>query len=163
GQGMTIQTVHMDFLYGGAFRTGLPEAYERLILDTMLGDATLFTRNDEIDEQWLLVDALVAQGLRGRTRVPNQPARPWGPPRPRARGARRAPRSCSAGTGVRGDGTDHLVRRGRPPRRRRPGDLAAAGCDRDRGRHAESPNERDDAHGLGPRALDRPCAGGAVR
>ena len=34
GQGMTIRTVHMDFLYGGAFRTGLPEAYERLILDT---------------------------------------------------------------------------------------------------------------------------------
>ena len=43
-QGMTIRTVHMDFLYGGAFRTGLPEAYERLILDAMLGDATLFTR-----------------------------------------------------------------------------------------------------------------------
>ncbi|HXR11656.1 MAG TPA: glucose-6-phosphate dehydrogenase, partial [Gaiellaceae bacterium] len=38
GQGMTIRTVHMDFLYGGAFRTGMPEAYERLILDTMLGD-----------------------------------------------------------------------------------------------------------------------------
>ena len=33
GAGMTIRTVHMDFLYGGAFRTGLPEAYERLILD----------------------------------------------------------------------------------------------------------------------------------
>jgi len=51
GQGMTIRTVHMDFLYGGAFREGLPEAYERLILDAMLGDATLFTRSDEIDEQ----------------------------------------------------------------------------------------------------------------
>ena len=44
GQGMTIRTVHMDFLYGGAFREGLPDAYERLILDAMLGDATLFTR-----------------------------------------------------------------------------------------------------------------------
>src|SRR4030081_1165462 len=43
GQGMTIRTVHMDFLYGGAFREGLPDAYERLILDAMLGDATLFT------------------------------------------------------------------------------------------------------------------------
>src|SRR5262249_56427612 len=32
GQGMTIRTVHMDFLYGGAFRTGMPAAYERLIL-----------------------------------------------------------------------------------------------------------------------------------
>ncbi len=57
GQGMSIRTVHMDFLYGGAFRTGLPEAYERLILDAMLGDATLFTRADEVDEQWALVDA----------------------------------------------------------------------------------------------------------
>ena len=44
GQGMSIRTVHMDFLYGSAFRDGLPEAYERLILDAMLGDATLFTR-----------------------------------------------------------------------------------------------------------------------
>src|SRR5581483_1531851 len=44
GQGMTLRTVNMDFLYGGAFRTELPEAYERLILDALLGDATLFTR-----------------------------------------------------------------------------------------------------------------------
>ena len=44
GEGMRVRTVHMDFLYGGTFRTGLPEAYERLILDTMLGDPTLFTR-----------------------------------------------------------------------------------------------------------------------
>ena len=57
GQGMTIRTVHMDFLYGGAFRTELPEAYERLILDCLLGDATLFTRADEVDEQWALVDS----------------------------------------------------------------------------------------------------------
>ena len=41
GQGLSIRTVHMDFLYGGAFRVGLPEAYERLILDCLLGDATL--------------------------------------------------------------------------------------------------------------------------
>ena len=60
GQGMTIRTVHMDFLYGGAFREGLPDAYERLILDAMLGDATLFTRADEIEEQWALVDAIIA-------------------------------------------------------------------------------------------------------
>src|SRR5712691_3078932 len=44
GAGMKIRTVNMDFLFGGAFRTGLPEAYERLILDAMLGEATLFTR-----------------------------------------------------------------------------------------------------------------------
>ena len=59
GAGMSIRTVHMDFQYGGAFREGLPEAYERLILDAMLGDATLFTRGDEVDEQWKLVDSIV--------------------------------------------------------------------------------------------------------
>ena len=80
GQGMTIRTVHMDFLYGGAFREGLPEAYERLILDAMLGDATLFTRSDEIEEQWALVDAIVAVWQRDRPSFPNYAAGTWGPP-----------------------------------------------------------------------------------
>ncbi|MFN2466966.1 MAG: glucose-6-phosphate dehydrogenase [Gaiellaceae bacterium] len=80
GQGMTIRTVHMDFLYGGAFRTGLPEAYERLLLDTLLGDATLFTREDEVDEQWALVDAIVAAWQRDRPVFPNYEAGTWGPP-----------------------------------------------------------------------------------
>src|SRR5919201_728772 len=80
GQGMTIRTVHMDFLYGGAFRTGVPEAYERLILDAMLGDATLFTRIDEVEEQWSLVDAIVAAWSRDRPAFPNYAAGTWGPP-----------------------------------------------------------------------------------
>ena len=80
GAGMTLRTVHMDFLYGGAFRTGLPEAYERLILDTLLGDATLFTRADEVDEQWALVDAIVAAWRRDRPAFPNYEAGTWGPP-----------------------------------------------------------------------------------
>ncbi len=79
GQGMSIRTVHMDFLYGGAFRTGLPEAYERLILDAMLGDATLFTRADEVDEQWELVDSIVAAWRRDRPVFPNYEAGTWGP------------------------------------------------------------------------------------
>jgi glucose-6-phosphate 1-dehydrogenase len=79
GHGMKIRTVHMDFLYGGAFRTGLPEAYERLILDAMLGDATLFTRSDEIEEQWGLVDAIVAAWRRDRPVFPNYAAGTWGP------------------------------------------------------------------------------------
>jgi glucose-6-phosphate 1-dehydrogenase len=80
GQGMQIRTVHMDFLYGGAFRTGMPEAYERLILDVMLGEATLFTRADEIEEQWLLVDAIVAAWQRDKPGFPNYAAGTWGPP-----------------------------------------------------------------------------------
>jgi glucose-6-phosphate 1-dehydrogenase len=79
GQGMTIRPVHMDFLYGGTFRTGMPEAYERLILDAMLGDATLFTRVDEVMEQWSLVDAIVAAWRRDRPIFPNYAAGTWGP------------------------------------------------------------------------------------
>jgi glucose-6-phosphate 1-dehydrogenase len=80
GQGMTLRTVHMDFLYGGAFRTGIPEAYERLILDCLLGDATLFTRSDEVEEQWSLVDAIVSGWKRDRPAFPNYEAGTWGPP-----------------------------------------------------------------------------------
>ncbi len=80
GQGMSIRTVHMDFLYGSAFRDGLPEAYERLILDAMLGDATLFTRSDEIEEQWALVDAIVAAWHATGSPFPNYAAGTWGPP-----------------------------------------------------------------------------------
>jgi glucose-6-phosphate 1-dehydrogenase len=80
GFGMTIRTVHMDFLYGGTFRTGMPEAYERLILDTMLGDGTLFTRADEVEEQWLLVDTIIAAWQRDKPAFPNYAAGTWGPP-----------------------------------------------------------------------------------
>jgi glucose-6-phosphate 1-dehydrogenase len=79
GQGLSIRTVHMDFLYGGAFREGLPEAYERLILDCLLGDATLFTRADEVEEQWAIVDAMVAPWKRDRPHFPNYAAGTWGP------------------------------------------------------------------------------------
>jgi glucose-6-phosphate 1-dehydrogenase len=79
GQGMRIRTVHMDFLYGGSFRTDIPDAYERLLLDAMRGDQTLFTRADEVEEQWKLVDAIVKNWERGRPDLPNYPAGRWGP------------------------------------------------------------------------------------
>jgi glucose-6-phosphate 1-dehydrogenase len=79
GQGMTVRTVNMDFLYGGAFRTGLPEAYERLILDALRGDATLFTRADEIEEQWRIVDSLHARWADHIPDFPNYEAGTWGP------------------------------------------------------------------------------------
>jgi glucose-6-phosphate 1-dehydrogenase len=79
GQGMTIRTVHMDFLYGGAFGGELPEAYERLLLDALTGDQTLFTRADEIEEQWQLVDAIVAGWAGDRPDFPNYAAGTWGP------------------------------------------------------------------------------------
>jgi glucose-6-phosphate 1-dehydrogenase len=79
GQGMGIRTVHMDFMYGGAFRMELPDAYERLILDAMLGDQTLFTRSDEVEQQWAIVDAIVAAWARDRPAFPNYAAGAWGP------------------------------------------------------------------------------------
>jgi glucose-6-phosphate 1-dehydrogenase len=79
GQGLKIRTVNMDFLYGGSFRTGLPEAYERLLLDALRGDATLFTRADEVEQQWQIVDAIVECWRGERPDFPNYAAGTWGP------------------------------------------------------------------------------------
>jgi glucose-6-phosphate 1-dehydrogenase len=49
----------MEFLYGTAFLSQSPEAYERLILDAMRGDATLFTRDDEVEAQWRVIDPIL--------------------------------------------------------------------------------------------------------
>jgi glucose-6-phosphate 1-dehydrogenase len=59
GSQMRIRPVNMEFLYGAAFMSQSPEAYERLIQDAMRGDATLFTRNDEVDAQWSIIDPIL--------------------------------------------------------------------------------------------------------
>jgi glucose-6-phosphate 1-dehydrogenase len=59
GTRMIIRPVNMEFLYGTSFLSQSPEAYERLITDAMRGDATLFTRNDEVEAQWLICDPIV--------------------------------------------------------------------------------------------------------
>jgi glucose-6-phosphate 1-dehydrogenase len=59
GTRMAIRPVNMEFLYGTAFLSESPEAYERLIIDAMRGDATLFTRNDEVEAQWNICDPIV--------------------------------------------------------------------------------------------------------
>ena len=79
GSSMRIRPVNMEFLYGSAFMSQSPEAYERLILDAMLGDATLFTREDEVEEQWKLVDAIHGAWLRDRPNFPNYQSGTWGP------------------------------------------------------------------------------------
>jgi glucose-6-phosphate 1-dehydrogenase len=58
GSSMEVRDVSMDFLYGEAFTESSPEAYERLILDVLLGDATLFPRNAEVEASWLVIDPL---------------------------------------------------------------------------------------------------------
>ena len=59
GARMRIRPVYMEFLYGTSFLSQSPEAYERLIMDAMRGDATLFTRNDEVEAQWRICDPIV--------------------------------------------------------------------------------------------------------
>ena len=59
GSSMRIRPVNMEFLYGSAFMSQSPEAYERLILDAMRGEATLFTRNDEVIAQWSIIDPIL--------------------------------------------------------------------------------------------------------
>ena len=60
GARMRIRPVNMEFLYNTAFLSQSPEAYERLILDVMRGEATLFTRNDEVEAQWRICDPILA-------------------------------------------------------------------------------------------------------
>jgi glucose-6-phosphate 1-dehydrogenase len=59
GASMRIRPVHMEFHYGTSFVSQSPEAYERLILDAMRGEATLFTRNDEIEALWGIIDPIL--------------------------------------------------------------------------------------------------------
>jgi glucose-6-phosphate 1-dehydrogenase len=58
GSAMEVRDVAMDFLYGEAFTESSPEAYERLILDVLVGDATLFPRKDEVEASWRVIDPL---------------------------------------------------------------------------------------------------------
>jgi glucose-6-phosphate 1-dehydrogenase len=73
GTRMSIRPVNMEFLYGTAFLSQSPEAYERLITDAMRGDATLFTRNDEVEAQWRICDPIVKAWAPTNTREPGPP------------------------------------------------------------------------------------------
>jgi glucose-6-phosphate 1-dehydrogenase len=80
GTRMLIRPVNMEFLYGTAFLSQSPEAYERLILDAMRGEATLFTRNDEVEAQWRICDPIVSAWSANSAPVPQYPAGSQGPP-----------------------------------------------------------------------------------
>ena len=79
GTRMAIRTVNMEFLYGTAFLSQSPEAYERLIIDAMRGEATLFTRNDEVEAQWRICDPIVKQWEATPGPLPQYPAGSQGP------------------------------------------------------------------------------------
>ena len=79
GTRMVIRPVNMEFLYGTAFMSQSPEAYERLITDAMRGDATLFTRNDEVEAQWRICEEIVQAWARIPGPLPSYEAGSQGP------------------------------------------------------------------------------------
>jgi glucose-6-phosphate 1-dehydrogenase len=79
GSRMRIRPVNMEFLYGTAFLSQSPEAYERLILDAMRGEATLFTRNDEVEAQWRICDPIVSAWEARAEALAQYPAGSQGP------------------------------------------------------------------------------------
>jgi glucose-6-phosphate 1-dehydrogenase len=79
GSSLRIEPVKMDFHYGTSFGKATPEAYERLLLDAMSGDATLFARRDEVEEAWKFVDALRAEWDKSSEDLALYSAGTWGP------------------------------------------------------------------------------------
>ena len=76
---MAVRPVNMEFLYGTSFMSQSPEAYERLILDTMRGDATLFARNDEVEAAWRICDPILEAWTETPGPLPQYPAGSQGP------------------------------------------------------------------------------------
>ena len=80
GPGMHIRPVLMDFRFGTSFGRQTADAYERLILDAMQGDSTLFTRRDETEAAWTIVTSIL-EGWQHLPppEFPNYEAGTWGP------------------------------------------------------------------------------------
>jgi glucose-6-phosphate 1-dehydrogenase len=79
GSRRRLQEVRMDFRYGTAFAAPPPEAYERLLLDVMLGDPTLFTRTDEVESAWKFISVILDSWEKDCCPVATYPAGTWGP------------------------------------------------------------------------------------
>jgi glucose-6-phosphate 1-dehydrogenase len=79
GQTFRVRSVSMDFIYGAAFLEETPEAYERLLLDALLGDPTLFIRTDEVEQAWLIVDPIMRAWEYGEAHLAKYEAGTWGP------------------------------------------------------------------------------------
>ena len=79
GPAMRIRWVSMDFRYGSSFGTKPPEAYERLLMDCMLGDSTLYARRDMVERGWEIVMPILNAWKTPATDFPNYEAGTWGP------------------------------------------------------------------------------------
>jgi len=78
GTQMEIRDVNMDFAYGGTFTESSPEAYERLILDVLLGDPPLFPQHQEVELSWKILDPIIRHWA-DNGRPERYPAGTWGP------------------------------------------------------------------------------------
>ena len=91
GSAMEVRDVNMDFAYGESFTESSPEAYERLLLDVLIGDPPLFPRQEEVELSWQILDpieefwasARQARAVPGRHRRPGRRGRAARPRRPR--------------------------------------------------------------------------------
>ena len=80
GPKLCMSTVTMDFSYQDTFGTPPPEAYSRLFLDAMIGDQTLFARNDEVEQAWKILDPILKfWEAKGKDGLFFYPAGSWGP------------------------------------------------------------------------------------
>jgi glucose-6-phosphate 1-dehydrogenase len=79
GAGMKLRPVSMDFNYGSSFGERSPSAYETLLLDAIIGDATLYTRQDMVEASWNVVEPIQKVWRSVTWDFPNYPAGSWGP------------------------------------------------------------------------------------
>ena len=80
GPRVHLYPVKMDFQYGSTFGKPSPEAYERLLLDVMAGDPTLFMRRDAVEAAWRWVMPILQRWAEQKDPLPAYPAGEWGPP-----------------------------------------------------------------------------------
>jgi glucose-6-phosphate 1-dehydrogenase len=79
GHSFRVRSASMDFSYDATFREESPEAYERLLLDSLVGDATLFIRSDEVEQCWRIVDPIIEHWAENTRSIPTYEAFSWGP------------------------------------------------------------------------------------
>ena len=79
GSGMHLRPVSMDFKYGSSFGGRSPSAYETLLVDAMIGDATLYTRQDMVEASWRVVEPIMESWKAQKPKFPNYESGSWGP------------------------------------------------------------------------------------
>jgi glucose-6-phosphate 1-dehydrogenase len=79
GSGMKLRPVEMDFKYGSSFGVRSPLAYETLLVDALVGDATLYTRRDMVEASWEAVQPIMNVWKNSTFDFPNYEAGSWGP------------------------------------------------------------------------------------